>query len=435
MRNKFNRILVLTAVFLLVAAVPFIGFTQTTKRYDGVTLRVLTMQHEPIKQSIIKSIPRAKAELGVDIMVDEGEYTTTKQKTVNAALAKTGQYDITTMADQWTGEFQKGKYIVPLDDMLAKDAAFKNAIVQVPLTFTQFNGKQWGIPFAIEMTIRFYRTDILQKEKLEPPTDWDKYWKIVKYFNKNPKYPDFYGGAEMYARDQGYLIGWLNRYWQNYDFKSVKTKNGFWDENYKNCFDKKAFIEAVNNAKELYKYMPEGVQSFSLPEALDFFIKGNAASVLLWAAGMGNASEDPSRSNVVGKVAAVPAPGVPFAASWQLTIASASKNKEAAWAYIRWLTTPANDLGFWVDNGKTPILAATYDKPEAKKLYYIGTLKDTLKISRNCGNIEAMEDFYGGDLFPTAMDGVVGKTTPEVTADKVSKLISELLEKSGHPQK
>jgi ABC-type glycerol-3-phosphate transport system substrate-binding protein len=204
---------------------------------------------------------------------------------VNAALAKTGQYDITTMADQWTGEFQKGKYIVPLDDMLAKDAAFKNAIVPVPLTFTQFNGKQWGIPFAIEMTIRFYRTDILQKEKLEPPTDWDKYWKIVKYFHKNPKYPDFYGGAEMYARDQGYLIGWLNRYWQNYNFKSVKTKNGFWDENYKNCFDKKAFIEAVNNAKELYKYMPEGVQSFSLPEALDFFIQGNAASVLLWAAG------------------------------------------------------------------------------------------------------------------------------------------------------
>jgi len=259
MRNKLSRILVLTAVFLLVAAVPFIGFTQTTKRYDGVTLRVLTMQHEPIKQSIIKSIPRAKAELGVEILVDEGEYTTTKQKTVNAALAKTGQYDITTMADQWTGEFQKGKYIVPLDDMLAKDAAFKNAIVPVPLTFTQFNGKQWGIPFAIEMTIRFYRTDILQKEKLEPPTDWDKYWKIVKYFHKNPKYPDFYGGAEMYARDQGYLIGWLNRYWQNYDFKPVKTKNGFWDENYKNCFDKKAFIEAVNNAKELYKYMPEGV--------------------------------------------------------------------------------------------------------------------------------------------------------------------------------
>ena len=149
---------------------------------------------------------------------------------------------------------------------------------------------------------------------------------------------------------------------------------------------------------------------------------------------MGNASEDSNKSEVVGKVAAVPAPGVPFAASWHLTIASASKNKDAAWAYIRWLTTPENDLGFWLDNGKSPIRSATYDNPAAKKLYYIGALKDALKVSRNCGNIEAMEDFYGGDLFPTAMDGVVGKTTPEVAADKVSKLISGLLEKSGHPQ-
>jgi multiple sugar transport system substrate-binding protein len=431
MSRKLRWILVLVVILVLTATLA----SAQQKRYDGVTLHVLTMQHEPIKQSIIQSISRAKDELGITILVDEGEYTTTKQKTVNAALAKTGQYDITTMADQWTGEFQKGKYIVPLDNLLAKDPAYKSSIVQVPLTFTQFNGKQWGIPFAVEMTIRFYRTDILQKEKLDPPSDWNKYWKIIKYFHKNPKYKDFYGGGEMYARDQGYLIGWLNRYWQNYKWGVTKTKNGFWDENYKNVFDKAAFIEAVNNAKELYKYMPEGVQSFSLPEALDFFIQGNCATVLLWAAGMGNASEDPDRSNVVGKVAAVPAPGVPFAASWQLTIASASKKQEAAWAYIRWLTTPENDLTFWLDHGKTPILTATYDKPEAKKLYYIGTLKDTLKVSRNCGNIEAMEDFYGGDLFPTAMDGVVGKATPEVTADKVYDLISALLEKSGHPQK
>jgi len=424
----------LISVFALVLLLTASLASAQTKRYDGVTLHILSMQHEPIKQSIIRSIDRAKAELGIKIEVDEGEYTTTKQKTVNAALANTGQYDITTMAQQWTGEFQKGKYIVPLDDFLAKDPAYKNAIVQSILAHSAFGGKQWGIPFVAEITLRFYRTDILQKEKLDPPTDWDKYWKIIKYFNKNPKYKDFYGAGEMYARDQGYLIGWLNRYWQNYKWSSAKTANGFWDDSYRNCFDKAAFIEALNNAKELYKYMPQGVQGFSLPEALDYFIKGNCATVLLWAAGMGNASEDPEKSDVVGKVAAVPAPGVPFAASWHLTIASASKNKEAAWAYIRWLTTPQNDLGFWLENGKTPILTGTYDKPEAKKLYYIGALKDALKVSRNCGNIEAMEDFYGGDLFPTAMDGVMGKASPEVTADKVSKLISGLLEKSGHPQ-
>ena len=425
------RLLIVSIVCLLL---PVVLVSAQTKRYDGVTLHILSMQHEPIKQSIIKSIPRAKAELGITIEVDEGEYTTTKQKTVNAALAKTGQYDITTMAQQWTGEFQKGKYIVALDDYLAKDPAYKSAFVPSILAHTAFGGKQWGVPFATEVTLRFYRTDILKKENLEPPSDWDKYWKIIKYFNKNSKYKDFYGGGEMYARDQGYLIGWLNRYWQNYKWSSRKTANGFWDDQYKNCFDKAAFVEAVNNAKELYKYMPEGVQAFSLPEALDYFIKGNCATVLLWASGMGNASEDADKSEVVGKVAAVPSPGVPFAASWHLTIASASKNKEAAWAYIRWLTTPENDIGFWLENGKTPSLAATYDKPEAKKLYYIGTLKDALKISRNCGNIEAMEEFYGGDLFPAAMDGVVGKTTPEVAADKVSILISALLVKSGHPQ-
>ena len=429
--GKKSRWLITLVVILLL---PAVIISAQKKRFDGVTLHILTMQHEPIKQSIIKSVARAKAELGITILVDEGEYTTTKQKTVNAALANTGQYDVTTMAQQWTGEFQKGKYIVALDPYLAKDPAYKNALGQSVLAQAAFGGKQWGIPFASEITLRFYRTDILKKENLDPPTDWDKYWKIVKYFNKNPKYKDFYGAGEMYARDQGYLIGWLNRYWQNYKWSSAKTANGFWDANYKNCFDKAAFIEAVNNAKELYKYMPEGVLSFSLPEALDYFIKGNCATVLLWAAGMGNASEDPNKSEVVGKVAAVPAPGVPFSASWHLTIASASKNKDAAWEYIRWLTTPENDIGFWLDNGKTPSLTATYDKPEAKKLYYIGALKDALKVSRNCGNIEAMEDFYGGDLFPTAMDGVLGKATPEVTADKVSKLISVLLEKSGHPQ-
>jgi len=108
----------------------------------------------------------------------------------------------------------------------------------------------------------------------------------------------------------------------------------------------KAFTEMRNENR----FMPKGVEKFGFVENLAVFLKGESAMTISWppygrfAAGyLSNekALDWVPKSTVAGKVGyALPPGGHPeLAAGFALSVASTSKQKEAAYLFIQWLNS------------------------------------------------------------------------------------------------
>jgi multiple sugar transport system substrate-binding protein len=98
------------------------------------------------------------------------------------------------------------------------------------------------------------------------------------------------------------------------------------------------------------KFMPPGVEQFGFVENLAAFLQGQTAMTISWppygrwAAGYGTDEEVLSwvpKSTIAGKVGyALPPGGHPqLAAGFALSVASTSKNKDAAYLFIQWLNS------------------------------------------------------------------------------------------------
>ena len=98
------------------------------------------------------------------------------------------------------------------------------------------------------------------------------------------------------------------------------------------------------------KFMPPGVEQFGFVENLAAFLQGQTAMTISWppygrwAAGYGTDQEVLSwvpKSTIAGKVGyALPPGGHPqLAAGFALSVASTSKNKDAAYLFIQWLNS------------------------------------------------------------------------------------------------
>jgi ABC-type glycerol-3-phosphate transport system substrate-binding protein len=122
-----------------------------------------------------------------------------------------------------------------------------------------WKGEQVGLPFNMEGRLMFYRKDIFKKEGLKVPTTLDEWVKVVQYFEKNKaKYPKgFYGATYMYGAEQGAAYP-FEQYWGLFDWKKVKTENGFWDENFQNIMDEKLLVKSFKFWADIKKSMPPG---------------------------------------------------------------------------------------------------------------------------------------------------------------------------------
>ncbi len=96
--------------------------------------------------------------------------------------------------------------------------------------------------------------------------------------------------------------------------------------------------------------MPPGVEQWGFVENLAAFLQGQTAMTISWppygrwAAGYGTDQEALSwvpKSTIAGKVGyALPPGGHPqLAAGFALSVASTSKNKDAAYLFIQWLNS------------------------------------------------------------------------------------------------
>ena len=273
-------------------------------------------------------------ETGVKIQFDAIDYAQLQQKQTLNMSTKTGGYDLIYVPEGWVGSYANSGYLTKLDDMV-KDTTLTGAgwdyadIQKSGIDTYTVNGSLYGLPYFVQTPLLVYDKDALKAAGLSVPKTWDDILKAAKYFKEH-------GTGIALPFRQGTAIGNLMA------VLLAGDNTGFFDKSGKLDLTNSKVVETVQFIQDLSKYGLEGSNGWHWDEvnkALQFA----QAPMGFTTSGLFSALEDPSASQVAGKLSYAPVPYASKAAgliqSWSWAIPADSKNQKEAFKLGAWLTS------------------------------------------------------------------------------------------------
>jgi ABC-type glycerol-3-phosphate transport system substrate-binding protein len=304
--------------------------------------------------------PEFKELTGIELEVVDFPYLTLYEKMGIALSTGDKTYDVVTPACQWDGEFEP--YLEDLEPYIERDNWDSEDII--PGLWEQsgnWAGKIMGIPFSNTPQTCAYRTDLIK----EIPDTWDEFFKMAEKFHDPAN--GFYAMSIPGVKEQFGPL-WMNVHW---------ALGGKWaDEDWNIIIDSPETRKALRIARKWYDFSDPAAAAWGLPESDAAFLNGNAALTLSWPTlAIAVHGDDPEKSKVVGKWAIGLLPyektGLTNLSSWDISITKTTKNKDAAWEWIKFYTSKEKQLQSFVEYSILPSRKSVWQKPEVKnhKLY------------------------------------------------------------------
>jgi multiple sugar transport system substrate-binding protein len=262
--------------------------------------------------------------------------------------------------------FQMPEYVatgslLQLDDLVKRDKVDQNDWL-VPLVAGMVGGHLFGLQQDYRIPILIYRKHLLDAAKVTPPRTWDDVCTAGAKLSK--------GNVAGYAIPIGTTggIGGAQAFGEFHLSTLLSAPDGkyFADDNRAIAFSKDAFIRGAQVIKDQFvkcKSTPMASLQYGYNEVHDGLRAGTVAMATfglyryrgIQAQGAG---ED---------LAWAPAPGVrpddPQAVyGFQLTINAFSKQKEAAWQFVKFMTSPAAQA-IAAQGGEVVARASAYNDP------------------------------------------------------------------------
>jgi multiple sugar transport system substrate-binding protein len=299
---------------------------------------------------------------GGSVSTVEAPFAQIHSKAIAEHLAKSGALDVIDTSPAWIPEFADRNVIIPIDDLVAKYKAKATFSDLHPLyrLLGKYKGKTWGFFDDGDVWNLYYRKDIFGDAKLKKaykakfkrdlriPQGWDEFDETAQFITDQMA-PKVYGGNE------GRALG--NPGNQFYFFQNFRNAGGqFFDPK-----TMKAQINDTHGVKAMTQIMKELKASSPGIEKLDFvsswglWLNGKTAMMYAWPP-TGRISENYAqrdkafaflpKSKIVGKVgySLMPGRNGEHAGSFIQCVAADSKNKEAAFLYALWCTSPSISL-------------------------------------------------------------------------------------------
>jgi len=256
--------------------------------------------------------------------------------------------------------------IVPFDSFVktADDQAWLKSFYPAFMENSQTGGKVWGIPFQRSTIVLYWNKEMFKDAGLDPnrpPANWKE---TVDYSQKLTK-RDASGKVTQWGvqiPSSGFPY-WL--------FQALAIQNGV---NLMNAagtetyYDKPEVVEALQYWVDLakkYKVHPEGIVEWGTTPK-DFFEKKMA---MMWTT-TGNLTNVKNNAKFDFGVAMLPSGkvrGSPTGGgNFYLFAKSTPAQKEAAFKFIKWVTTPQRAAQWGIDTGYVAVRADAFETPVMK---------------------------------------------------------------------
>jgi multiple sugar transport system substrate-binding protein len=234
-----------------------------------------------------------------------------------------------------TSDFASRQALVNLDDYINRSDVVKaDDYVDAFKGFVTYNNSMWGLPIDGESTGLFYRKDLFQAAGITaPPTTWDEFQADAAKLTIPSKHQY---GYEVFAPEAAYYwYPWL--YQAGGDLLSADGKNV--------VFDSPEAQKAADFYVNLAKYSPPDYLNSNSYDGRVAFAEGQVGMYMAgsWFAGTLH-SEYPK---IDDKWGAAPLPDGPAGckttiAGDSLIMLNGSKNPDAAWLWMEYLSKPEN---------------------------------------------------------------------------------------------
>lgn len=287
--------------------------------------------------------------------VYSGNYDQTMQRTQASSLAGTPP-DVAVLLAIDALTLRHSDLIISLDKFAAKDPEYINDFAEGFMDNSILDGKLWGIPFQRSTPLFYYNKDLFAEAGLDkPPADWDELLSYAKQLTKGDK-----KGLTIVTKDTWLLQAFILQNGGIYGNKAGTEPN----------FDSPKVIGALEFWVDLankHKVMP---RHRDYGEASADFVAGQTAMMYNSTGSLSfvKDSADFEFGTAVmpaGEKNLSPTGGGNFYIFKNLP----KRNQEAAWNFIKWMTTPENVAKWSIVSGYTPVRKSAIKEPVLQDYY------------------------------------------------------------------
>jgi len=257
--------------------------------------------------------------------------------------------------------------IVPIDDFVQTDddKAWLKSFFPAFMLNSQTGGKTWGAPFQRSTVVLYWNKDLFKEAGLDPdkaPATWAEQTALAQKLTKT----DGSGGATQWGiqvPSSGFPY-WL--------FQGFTTQAGavlMNEEGNRTFYDKPEVVEALTYWVDLsrkHKVHPPGIVEWGTTPK-DFFEKKTA---MMWTT-TGNLTNVRANAKFPFGVAMLPEGkrrGSPTGGgNFYISKQAPRAQQEAAFKFIRWITTPERAAQWCVDTGYVAVRPDAFETPALKK--------------------------------------------------------------------
>lgn len=295
-------------------------------------------------------------EIGVD-------YNSLYDKVTTAAMSNSSDIDVTEMDTIWAGQYYAGQIAVDLSTVVPK--SYWSRFTNSSLGSVTYDGHVMGMPWYSSTKHLYWNTAILKKAGIsKPPTTLDEFRKDSLLIQKKVKgvYASGWSWkqAESLTCDYVGLVGAFGG--------QFFTKDG------KPAFNTGGGLKALQYMTQLLKDKAVDPASLQWTETdvQNAFEAGKIAMMSNWE-GQYPALNDPKQSKVVNQsdVGLLPGNGSIVSASCTgsegVALMKSSRHKEAALAFLKWISGEQYQLGEFQLEGQYPSLTSLYNTAAIKK--------------------------------------------------------------------
>jgi len=366
------------------------------------------------------------AKTGIEVGFEFVPWPNFADRMLNELNSHSDRMDLLIGDSQWIGGSAENGHYVKLNDFLTKEGismdSFLEPTVEGYSTWPKGTKNYWAVPLMGDANGWTYRKDWFSRPELKeafkaqynrelaPPKTWQELYEVAKFFQgREIDGKKVYGAAIFTERgSEGITLGLssaLYAWGVNYDDpKKPYHLDGFTNS--------PAAVEALEFYKKLFKECtPPGYTDAYMQEGLDAFKSGQVAMMMNWFAFFPGLYKDP----VVGgdKIGFFVNPEQNAKASTLggqgISVVSYSKNKDAAFEYIKWFVDPEVQKKWWALGGYTCSKGVLLDPKFAASAPFAGEFLTAMS---------QVKDFWQEPAYAELLSAMQRRIHDYVVADK-----------------
>ncbi len=419
------------------------SLAEAAKPYAGATVRVSNLAGYPHNNFMMELIPEFEAETGIKVVVDQVQYGEAVGKHMQLLATGSDEYDLYNIDSIWFPGY--APYMEPMTGFMAdaalSDPGFDYDDLSAECQRTNsFMDEVYMFSNMNTFPVLAYRKDWYDEAGFGAPQTWKELYDQAAHFSNGDRYGYVIHGQRT-AMMEMVTIPYLSMGGTVFD-DYLRPTFSQPPENFENA---KLAMQLI---RDIYqnKLTPPGSLDFELGEASAAYSQGNIAMNLNWAM-IFAVQEDPAQSKVAGKNGYAwpptgfdtPMPngevtgGYTRLASFGLGMAKSSANKEAAFLFSQWLSSPAIQEKLVVMGDAAPSRVSLLEKYTDRYGHFPILLESTKLVGKKLWDAPkiANERQWEDTVAIAFQDCMIGKLGVEEAIIKADKDVGKLMKQYG----